>query len=171
MNSLSRWTIISLTLLVALVYSFWQRDPLKKEAIIVNKSNLSATLKNTKNVDESVGLVSEGPTLIHFWGTWCPPCLEELPALLGLLDKMRSNGIRVLLIAVNDDVKKVNKFFKKNKLKLDQSVYVDSGQKLMNELGVFKVPESILVDKDGNAILHLRGAQQWNDSLVEKLIK
>ncbi|MDJ0808015.1 MAG: TlpA disulfide reductase family protein [Gammaproteobacteria bacterium] len=21
------------------------------------------------------------PLIVHFWGTWCPPCIKEMPAL------------------------------------------------------------------------------------------
>lgn len=29
-------------------------------------------------------------TLLNFWGTWCPPCRRELPGLVRLADRLRS---------------------------------------------------------------------------------
>ncbi len=39
-----------------------------------------------------------GPHLVHFWATWCAPCVEELP---GLLDATRAEGVP--LLAVTDE--------------------------------------------------------------------
>lgn len=37
--------------------------------------------------------------LLNFWATWCPPCLEELPALNRLQDRYRDAGLTVLTIS------------------------------------------------------------------------
>jgi cytochrome c biogenesis protein CcmG/thiol:disulfide interchange protein DsbE len=31
-------------------------------------------------------------TLLNFWGTWCPPCRRELPGLVRLADRLRSDS-------------------------------------------------------------------------------
>lgn len=40
--------------------------------------------------------------LLNFWATWCPPCLEEVPALDALHDELASKGLRVVGIALED---------------------------------------------------------------------
>jgi thiol-disulfide isomerase/thioredoxin len=38
--------------------------------------------------------------LINFWGTWCPPCVEEFPHLADLAQKMRGrDGFRLLSVS------------------------------------------------------------------------
>jgi cytochrome c biogenesis protein CcmG, thiol:disulfide interchange protein DsbE len=37
--------------------------------------------------------------LINFWATWCPPCIEELPALNRLQDRYGPEGLTVLTIS------------------------------------------------------------------------
>src|SRR5688500_7862506 len=50
-------------------------------------------------------------TLLHFWATWCPPCVTEIPALMRLAEDLEAPGVfRVLLVAVNDSPDQAAKF-------------------------------------------------------------
>lgn len=50
-------------------------------------------------------------TLLHFWATWCPPCVTEIPALVRLAEDLEVPGeFRVLFVAVNDSPDQVAKF-------------------------------------------------------------
>ncbi len=48
----------------------------------------------------SLGDLKGKVVVLAFWGTWCPPCREELPGLVALADQNASRG--VTLLAVND---------------------------------------------------------------------
>ena len=39
--------------------------------------------------------------LVHFWATWCPPCLKEMPALEAFYERYRARGVEV--IALSED--------------------------------------------------------------------
>ena len=40
--------------------------------------------------------------LINFWGTWCPPCLKEIPLLIDFQRKGESGGLRVVGVAIDE---------------------------------------------------------------------
>ncbi len=53
--------------------------------------------------------------IIHFWATWCPPCVEEIPALSRFWDKYRTrDDISLYAISVDKDWKTIEDFMKKN---------------------------------------------------------
>jgi thiol-disulfide isomerase/thioredoxin len=39
--------------------------------------------------------------LVHFWATWCAPCIKEMPALGNFYEKYRGRG--VVVIALSED--------------------------------------------------------------------
>lgn len=40
-------------------------------------------------------------TLLHFWATWCPPCVGELPQVVALAKQYQGRGVRVLLVSAD----------------------------------------------------------------------
>src|SRR4029077_7947951 len=54
--------------------------------------------------------------VLNFWATWCPPCVEETPALNRLEKYIDSRGGMVLGVSVDEDGAAYEKFLK------DQSV-------------------------------------------------
>ena len=41
------------------------------------------------------------PLLVNFWGTWCPPCIEELPLLNSFYGANKARGWQLLGLAVD----------------------------------------------------------------------
>ena len=65
----------------------------------VGKSVPKISLISLDTGDESLTL-SGKITLLNFWGTWCPPCRQELPGLARLASRL-TNEPRFQLIAVS----------------------------------------------------------------------
>jgi len=84
------------------------------------------------------------PTLVNFWFTSCPPCIEELPALNRLKRKYQDK-VNFVSITFNDK-QKVQKLFEK--LQFDFDNYIDA-RKLIDKFGIDTYPLSFLLDKDG----------------------
>jgi len=42
------------------------------------------------------------PLLVHFWASWCGPCLQELPLLDKFARDMRARGVEVLSLSLDD---------------------------------------------------------------------
>ena len=52
------------------------------------------------SLDELRGKV----VVLNFWATWCPPCIEEMPSLVQMQQKMKGKGVEVLAISVDADL-------------------------------------------------------------------
>ena len=41
--------------------------------------------------------------VVNFWATWCGPCKEEIPDLIRLNEQMRSQGVQVIGIGLDEE--------------------------------------------------------------------
>jgi thiol-disulfide isomerase/thioredoxin len=67
--------------------------------------------------DFSFTELSDKWILLDFWGTWCTPCLKEMPALEKFNKELLSDQVKnlaILTIACRDSLENVQKFVKKN---------------------------------------------------------
>jgi thiol-disulfide isomerase/thioredoxin len=89
-------------------------------------------------------------TLVNFWATWCKPCREEMPMLLGLHQTYASSGFKVVGVAI-DDVQQARDFAAG--LGVDYPLLVGSTDVMVmarsygNLSGV--LPYSVLIDRAG----------------------
>ena len=38
--------------------------------------------------------------LLNFWGTWCGPCRQEIPAFINLTEKYKKDGLEIVGITL-----------------------------------------------------------------------
>ncbi len=48
--------------------------------------------------------------LLDFWGTWCAPCIEEIPALEKTYDRYQESGFEILSVAFLDEHADIEQF-------------------------------------------------------------
>lgn len=72
------------------------------------------------NVDGSKTISPAGyrgrVVLLNFWGTWCEPCLKELPEFDRLYRRYRRHGMTLVAVATDEDPGPVADFVAKHKL-------------------------------------------------------
>lgn len=85
------------------------------------------------------------PSLVNVWASWCVPCKIEHANLMLLKNK---HSIRIYGINYKDNLKKADEI-----LNLDgnpfYSIGVDSSGRIAINLGVYGVPETFILDRDG----------------------
>lgn len=105
---------------------------------------------------------------VNFWATWCPPCLEELPAMERLWRAHKDRGLVMLAVSLDVDPKIVAPFVAKHGLTF--KVAVDSTMGVANAYGVRALPATVLVDRAGHLAALALGPRAWDNTAAHALI-
>jgi thiol-disulfide isomerase/thioredoxin len=106
-------------------------------------------------------------TLLHFWATWCPPCLTEIPALDRLAaDSAQDMKFSVVMVAVDDTTEKV-RTFRGNEA---EDILFDSNWEVADRYGTDKLPETYLIVR-GKVVHKFVGATDWDDPEVRQMVE
>ena len=104
-------------------------------------------------------------TLLHFYATWCPPCLDEAPSLQRLERDLASEArFRVVKVAVQDDVTKAQQ------LAGSEDILFDPDWKTAHRYGTRQLPDSYLI-VDGKVQRKFEGPVDWDDAQVREALK
>jgi peroxiredoxin len=98
--------------------------------------------------------------LLNFWATWCPPCVEEMPSLSGLHEKLKDLGLVVLGISVDESKEEYERFLERARLTFP--TVRDPERSVSARYGTVKYPETYLIDPEGVVIRKYINWQDWN---------
>lgn len=112
--------------------------------------------------------------MLHFWATWCPPCVEEMPGIERLYKALKDNGLEILAVSVDEDgASAVSPFMKKNNLTFP--ALLDPGRSVASGYGTFKFPETYVIDRLGIVRLKAVGSLDWthpaNMERIKEIVK
>jgi len=62
--------------------------------------------------------------VLHFWGSWCPHCRQEMPDLHRLAKQLRQENVAFVLVQVREDAAKARTWLRQTKITLP---HYDSG--------------------------------------------
>ena len=129
-----------------------------------------------KNLDGSTSKVADRKgkvVLLNMWATWCGPCRGEMPTLVKMQDEHRDKGFEIIGLNTDDgDTKEMVEEFAKE-LKLNYTlVWADIAmQNALLKISNFNgIPQSFIVDRDGNLRGVFRGGGKAELKKMEELV-
>jgi thiol-disulfide isomerase/thioredoxin/Flp pilus assembly protein TadD len=100
--------------------------------------------------------------VVNFWGTWCGPCVAEMPEIQKFHEKYREDPDVVFLTINNDDdPDDVREWMKKHEY--DFAVLLDDGYN--DDAGVHAYPTTWFIDRQGRIGFRKVG---WSEALTEE---
>lgn len=103
--------------------------------------------------------------VLNFWATWCPPCIEETPALNHLQQRIAARGGMVLGVSADSDPDAYEKFLRDQKVAFPTFRDPNLKQNLSQiglDYGTSMYPETYIIDARGHIARKVIGPQQWD---------
>ena len=90
------------------------------------------------------------PVVVNFWGSWCPPCRAEFPALQAVADEYKDRGLIVFGVDVQDTEENARAFLD------EQGATFLTGPDLTGQISldyqVLSMPTTYFVTRDGKIL-------------------
>lgn len=94
--------------------------------------------------------------LVTFFATWCPPCIEEIPTLIKLHKEFGPDQFSVVGLSVDQGGPEVvARMVEKNEI--NYPVLMADSATMQNFGGVYGIPVSFLINRDGNVVKKYTG--------------
>jgi len=148
--------ILLIITIFVLIFLLSNKDPNKPPSALLNKDvpNFeTVSLYNSSDVLNSKNLINKN-VLINFFASWCTPCKIEHPLFFDL----RETNPDLLIIGINHKDKQNDA---KSYLETDGNPYnfvgVDLDGYIALEFGVFGLPETFIINKEGKIVYKFMG--------------
>ena len=113
-------------------------------------------------------------TVINFWGTWCPPCKEEMPLLSRLSEKFKSKNVQFIGVAL-DDLKAISSFLETHPVAFPILWGASDVSLFMSELGnnFGSLPFTVVIDSQDTILFTQLGEveEEAFSKELEKFVK
>ncbi len=107
--------------------------------------------------------------VVHFWATWCPPCVTETPSLNEFQKQFASAGVVVLGISVDQNAKAYRNFLER--MKITFATARDPEAKIASDYGTYQYPETYIINRDGKVLEKVISNADWMDPERQNLIR
>lgn len=143
-------------------------------SVVVGELAPEFTLVNMEGERVSLADYRGQVVVLNFWATWCPPCREEKPTMERLYQQFKDDGLVFLAINVEENGHQVvSEYLMNNSFSFP--ILLDGKAEVQGLYGVFRYPESYIIDRDGTVVEHIIGGRDWMESStyrkIESLLK
>lgn len=163
--------LLPLALLAGLVAVFAlniNRDPNYIPSVLIDRPAPQFTLPPIEGLDrpgfDTAALAGE-PSLVNVFASWCIPCRDEHPVLTRL---KAETGIRLFGINQKDAPENARAFLAELGNPYD-AAGADANGRVSIDWGVYGVPETFLLDRNGIIVLKIVGP--LSDQAIETVLK
>jgi len=100
------------------------------------------------------------PVILHFWATWCAPCVQELPEL-DIFARKYENTSHIIAVAIDlKEAGKIRDFYKAKGIK-NLSIIFDKSGALARTFRASSLPTTVFINSQGHEIGRIQGMVEW----------
>jgi thiol-disulfide isomerase/thioredoxin len=101
---------------------------------------------------------------LNFWGTYCPPCIAEMPEIQNIYNDY-GDRVRFVLVSAEPH-EKVQNFLASREYDLP-SYY--GGRNMPEAFSIRSVPTTFVISRDGKIVMKKVGAADWDSKTMKRV--
>ncbi|PZE21982.1 redoxin domain-containing protein [Paenibacillus xerothermodurans] len=163
-----RWvqlTIFTCVLLLG-VWTLWSSLYASEEKPVEGSKAPDFTLVGSDGRQHKLSDYKGKTVMVNFWGTWCPPCKQEMPAIQSQFEKHNPDNVAFLGVNIGESPITVQNFMQQHKLTFP--ILFDDNQETRQRYGVMNYPTTFFIDAEGNIARIWVG--EMNEDFIEQTI-
>lgn len=133
-------------------------------------SELKDLSGRTVTTDDFIG--KNQYTVVSFWATWCTPCLRELDIYMENYDDWKEQyDVNIVAISIDNarQIAKVRPLAAQRQWEF--TILSDANQYLMKLLNFSFVPQTFILDQDGNIVFDHNGFKPGDELEMEMIFR
>lgn len=161
-SALSTLTVVSCSLVLGSIFSGCDRKVPPSVRAQAPAFELKDSAGNAHRLEDMRGHV----VLIHFWASWCPPCLEEIPRWISAAPQFRDFPVKMVAISVDEQWSEALKILPQADVPANMVSLLDPTSTVARSYGTSRFPESFLLDPDLKIVEKWQGIIDWKSPRV-----
>jgi cytochrome c biogenesis protein CcmG, thiol:disulfide interchange protein DsbE len=99
--------------------------------------------------------------VLHFWASWCPPCVVEMPSLNQFQKEFAGAGVVVLGVSVDHNPKAYQAFLRR--MGVSFLTARDPEARISYQYGAYQYPETFIINREGKVVEKIISNTDWMD--------
>jgi thiol-disulfide isomerase/thioredoxin len=159
---------------VALIYGF--RGTSSSSSAVQDGSRAAPVfeLPDSKGTLHRLKDLKGRPVVLHFWASWCPPCLGEISKWVELAhryqEKDQEQPIQWVAVSLDQNWGNALKVWMPDPKNPGILSLLDAAGTVSDQFGTYQFPETYLLNADLEIVTKWIGPQDWESSEIRKLL-
>lgn len=106
--------------------------------------------------------------MVHFWASWCPPCIEELPEWMALTKAYAGKSVAFVSVSADKSWDEALKLLPEADTPTNVTALLDTEAKVPEQFGSYQFPETYWLNAKGEVAAKWVGPQDWKSDAMKK---
>jgi thiol-disulfide isomerase/thioredoxin len=133
------------------------------------------SLKDDKGTVHTLSELKGNVIVLHFWASWCPPCLEEIGNWLKFAEQYGGPDSKVkakfVAVSLDESWNDAHKILPATSVPANVLSLLDLSKELPEKFGTYQYPETYLIGPDLTIVTKWVGPQNWDNPNLKNILE
>ena len=172
------YLLIGILIFVGGGVAFWRVGPESQNSNVSGANALTAeskaapdfSLSDYEGHSHRLSELKGNVIVLHFWASWCPPCLSEIPTWVELANHFKNQPLRLVAVSLDEKWADAQKILPSAGLPENLLSLIDTQTHVPDLYGTYQYPETYVIGRDQKILVKLIGPQDWSGERITKLL-